>query len=479
MADYTDLYGDVAYPDPGQVDATLLDPRTAAMRRRAKTLRKPQQSQVPLEAALTEVPGEDMAPADETATPKYDAQAPGGEQDASQVLGAGAPNPELNLKSARAKALLGTEMPQGRMVGKVFVASSPLEMAAAMGGRMLGAKLQRDAMMGMDPAAHRKAAEAALRLPADQRGNALLLSQDPGFQKAGVALLAQRRADAALAARAEADRLRALQQIDLEAAKQGGRESLAKLRASLKGPATPPHPSYTVAIGPDGRAYRVERTTGAISRAELPPAGPPPGAAPGSREAKDAEALALDKLPSDVRAKYNVYDWQTKNLPSIISRVENAPADTFGPGSDMASFVPSESISAVVRTWQDKNRTPAQIEARRAVFSDAYTKIKELAGTAMTQTESNRLREFLPNGNDTPAAIVAKLRGAYEESRRQRQNVRGQYLSGFPEAPVGAAGSAPAPAPTGAVMRGTSKSGRPILSNDGGKTWVRSEEHTL
>lgn len=438
-------------------DSALLDPRTAAMKRRAATLRTPTSAFPPEPVGAPDEENVEAAPDDEAleyvdagALPESAGAAPSA--DVPAVLHAGMEDParasERAYATARANMLLNEEAPKGQMLGQVYLAPTPISSLLYGARQATGLRALKKAT-APSPDTRGPGAEAAMRLTGEEQIRALLMSADPGLQKAGAALLQQRRAEEAAAASREALRTRAVQQIDLESARQGGREALAKLRATLKPPAAGPRPFYTVSIGPDGRAYRVDRATGSISRVDLPPAGPPPGAEPGSREAKDAEALALDRLPADVRTKYSVYDWQTKNVPTIITQVQNAPPDTFGPGTDMASFIPGESFSAAVRTWQDAKRTPEQIAARRAVFSDAYTKIKELAGTAMTQTESNRLREFLPNGNDTPEAIVAKLRGAYEESTRQRQNVRSQYLSAFPEAPTGAAGSAPAPAPAG------------------------------
>jgi len=446
MPRFTDLYGDIEYPDPGY--PAVIDPRTAAARRRAATLRQATLPSAPLTVSPDDEefpPLDEEIPDEETDYANQPPPAKSPSMDLSAVYGAGSEDPVKAAAMVRAKMLMEGEAPQGRQAGRVYVAPSMLETLAYGAQYLKGAhQLRKATAPGADR--HVAGAQQAQGLPEDQRANALLMSNDPALQRAGAALLAQQRADASLASRTEAERLRRINAIDLESARQGGRESLAKLRASLKGPTVGPRPSYTVAVGPQG-AYRVERTTGAVSRVDLP-AGPPPGAAPGSPEVKAAENLVLDKLPADVRTKYSVYDWQTTNLPNIMERVQSAPPNTFGPGSDMASFVPGQSFSAIVRTWQDKGRTPEQVEARRAVFSDAYAKIKEMAGTAMTETESNRLREFLPNGNDTPENIVAKLRGAQEEALRQKALVRDRYLPGFPDtaAPApGAAGSAPAP----------------------------------
>lgn len=466
-----------------------LDPRAEAARRRAAALRAaPAPEAVPSEEA-------DAAQYDEEGTGETSPEEPDAETGApapagpaalspgvADVLGAGVEDPAKAAAMARAKMLLGAEEPQGRMVGPVYVAPSFLQNAAYGLKQVMGMKEFNEGTKP-GPDTRKAGAMAAMGLTGDEQIDALLMSPDPGLQRAGMALLGRRKTDAAATAAREAERRRYQQQIDLEAAKQGGREALIRLRASTRPPPREPQhrPDYSVAIGPQG-AYRVDRRTGEVTQVELP-FGPPRGAAPGSPEAKAAEATVLEKMPADVRTKYQLYDWQSNNLPAIIRRVQGAPAGTFGPGTDVASFVPGQSFSAIARTWQDKGRTPEQITARRAVFSDAYTKIKELAGTAVTESEGNRLREFLPNGNDTPEAILAKLQGAYEEASRQRADLRSKYLSAFPESPAGgagAAGSAPAPAPTGAPRRVTTEaeynavpSGARYIDSDGNERTKR------
>jgi hypothetical protein len=219
-----------------------------------------------------------------------------------------------------------------------------------------------------------------------------------------------------------------------------------------------------------------------------PPAAPPPAAAgPSLREPSEGEmamGAMRKKLPEGVQKELNTLDTATNTLQRAHAAVQGLP-DAFGPGTEIAEWVPGMAPSRAVGSYQAAKRSPEATKARALVFEYAYKVVHDLAGAQTTAYEQNRVAAFAPAPNDTPEAILAKLEQAYEvadQTRGERYRTYMPLLNVPPGAPLGPRpGAQPGPAarppparagaapgqparpggpPVGTITR--SKSGRPV-----------------
>jgi hypothetical protein len=454
------LYNDAFYPDPNNPQP-MLDPRQVAAARRARILR--------LQAAGVVAPEDDVsfgaddeAAPDETGLDVSDPNVPGPsgpvappDTNMLDVLRAGTQDPTKAGMTARAQALMGTEMPQGRQVGPVYVASSPLEMASASIGRMLGARLQKKAAMpGED--VRTRVAQAALGLPEDQQIQALLLSNDPGLQRAGAAL-AQRQSVAA--GQALREKL-AAQRATAQAAKD---EAVQKALTDRQ----------MVSINAMNERARLGRTA-AQRRAETMAAGGKPPTA--------SEQIALQRVGQSTNAFDSAF---LAGFPS--------PEPIKGTAENVGVFVAGHGAPGLV---------PEGVAARSSAWSDVADAIKRIrTGANMPNAEDWKLNsELIPLGGEpkwlhidkthrmvkhlesgldgarTPEADAARERLAeldaqlptneaeYDLFNAQAARLRAARTGGAPRPGFGAAGFAPAQAPAGTLAPGETTGPKQIKS---------------
>ncbi len=176
-------------------------------------------------------------------------------------------------------------------------------------------------------------------------------------------------------------------------------------------------------------------------------------------EAKRAppKPAAAANMPAAVRNGFLENNALLDGIDAAIADVQESP-DSFGLQNLMGDSI-------------NQRRDAAGVGPRAAVANIGSAKIHDRSGAAVTVKEMPRLAPFIPTATDRADAIVVKLQKMREALLAEQEGINGMY--NMVPATLAAPSAAPAAAPAagGEVTRSTSKSGKAIVSRDGGQTW--------
>jgi len=151
---------------------------------------------------------------------------------------------------------------------------------------------------------------------------------------------------------------------------------------------------------------------------------------------------------------------------ALLAQIDNAIALV---EANPNSFGLKYSMGDVVNQRLD----PGGVTARAAVANIGSAVIHDRSGAAVSAKEFPRLTPFVGSVTDRSDSLADKLRQMRATVEDENNALQASWQAGAPPAslaaaPAGPAASAPAAAEP---MRRLSKSGKPIVSMDGGQTW--------
>ncbi len=139
---------------------------------------------------------------------------------------------------------------------------------------------------------------------------------------------------------------------------------------------------------------------------------------------------AIKGLPTEVQKAYTSAESVAGEIPSIIAQVEANPG-AFSKMIGGAYYLPEQwqggTLSKIYTEMQESGLTPQEQAARIAVFRNASNIIKELSGSAVSESEKERINQFLPKANDTPEKVATKLRDALDYAQRTQGRISTDY----------------------------------------------------
>lgn len=392
----------------------------------------------------------------------------------------------LKDQLATARALRGTQMPQGRMVGNVFVASSPLEMAAAALNQGVGA--WKEGQVGKERAAlmdtRRQGREAAAGM-FGQPGQAidsgsLLAADEPTFAEQQTALLAKLRGEQAAASQAAAsgdpvisgmaksaledsrrreetltglantrlqraiEAKRLAQQTTSQDRDYGLQERRLKLDESrtnqelgLKRGQLEQDAWGTIADPVTGGIVMYNKKTG-----EVRPLGPG-GGSPGTPGTSSGGPLpGLPGKPTDAQRKAVLEKSQgIAQLDIAIDALKKAPGAYGGAGNYIAAL--GEQIGGTpAQSLLSRRYKPEELTAKNQISNVVSAIINQRAGANVTYREELR-QKFLPQDTDSYDQALQKLTDLrnFETAAYQAQ---GNGMLPAPDASSASPSSAPA-----------------------------------
>ncbi len=144
----------------------------------------------------------------------------------------------------------------------------------------------------------------------------------------------------------------------------------------------------------------------------------------------EQRVAAIKNLPTDVQRSFTSAESVAGEIPEIIRQVEENPG-AFSKMIGGAYYMPEQwqggTLSKIYTEMQESGLNPQEQAARIAVFRNASNIIKELSGSAVSESEKERINQFLPKANDTPEKVATKLRDALEYARRTQGRIATDY----------------------------------------------------